>query len=75
MELNIQYTGSCVVHTFKLASEETIEEVVEMRDSVKKVRNLINYMKDSSLAMECFYDIMKASGTDPLAIMQGTDNR
>ena len=73
--MNIRYTGSCVDHTFELVSENSIEEGNDMRDSVKKVQHLINYMKDSSLANEGFYNIMNASGADPLAIMQGTDNR
>ena len=41
---------------------------------LKKVRTLINYMKDSSLASEAFYNIMKDLGEEPLALKQGTEN-
>ena len=46
-----------------------------MKDSVKKVRTLINYFKDSSLAREELKKIMENTGVTPLAIIQGTSNR
>ena len=44
------HTDSCVDHTLDLASEESIQHCYSMRESVKKVREFINYIKDSSIA-------------------------
>ena len=46
-----------------------------MKDSVQKVRGLINYIKDSSTAKDAFKKIMEIAGVEPLAIIQGTSNR
>ena len=46
-----------------------------MKDSVHKVRGLINYIKDSSTAKDAFKKIMENDGVEPLAIIQGTSNR
>ena len=62
-------------HTLELATEESIEQCSGMKDSVKKVRGLINYMKDSPTAKEEFNKIVANSGVEPLAIIQGTSNR
>ena len=43
--------------------------------SLKKLRKLVNYFKDSHLAREALEEIIRRSGQKPLAIMQGTDNR
>ena len=45
-----------------------------MKDSVQKVRGLINYIKDSSTAKDAFKKIMENAGVEPLAIIQGTSN-
>ena len=62
-------------HTFELGTEESIQQGPGMKDSVKKVRSLINHLKDSYPAKEAFYKIMKEAGVEPLAIIQGTSNR
>ena len=62
-------------HTLQLATEESIEQCSGMKDPVKKVRSLINFLKDSSLAKEEFNKIVANSGVEPLAIIQGTSNR
>lgn len=68
-------SGSCVDHTLELGTEESLQQCIGMKDPVKKVRSLINYMKDSSLAREEFNKIMEDAGVEPLAIIQGTSNR
>ena len=73
--MNINFENNCVDHTLELGSEETLEAILRMKDSIKKLRCLVNYMKDSSTAREKFHEIMLASGMDPLTIIQGTDNR
>ena len=37
--------------------------------------NLVNYLKDSSLAREAYQKILEEAGVDPLSILQGTENR
>ena len=76
-ELNMKIThrGKCVDHTLELVSEDSIKQVPEMNEAVKKVRKLVNFMKDSSLARVAFNDIMIAAGVTPIAIIQGTENR
>ena len=46
-----------------------------MKEAVKKVRGLVNFLKDSSSARVSFQNIMIASGLEPLAIIKGTTNR
>ena len=69
------HVRQCVDHTFELANEETLVQCPPTNSSVKKVRSLVNYFKDSTLATEAFYKIMIEAGVDPLAVVKGTDNR
>ena len=69
------HTGSCVDHTLELAAEESIKQCPSMKESITKVRNLINYVKDSSTAREELRKIMENTGFEALAIVQGTSNR
>ena len=73
--MNINFENNCVDHTLELGSEETLDAILRMKDPIKKLRCLVNYMKDSSTAREKFHEIMLESGLDPLTIIQGTDNR
>jgi hypothetical protein len=58
-----------------LASEETIQAFPEMKKSIKKLRGLINYFKDVSVAREAFKKVMIDAQVEPLTIIQGTSNR
>ena len=51
VDLPTFHTGSCVDHTLELASEESIQHCHSMRDSVKKVREFINYIKSNNLSL------------------------
>ena len=62
-------------HTIELTSEESSLAVPEMKNSLKKVRRLVDYMVDSASAREKLYDLMVEAGERPLAIIQGTSNR
>ena len=73
METN--HVGTCVDHTAHLAAEETLEQCPEVNSSIKKCHKFIMTMKDSNLMKEAFYNQMKESGDDHLAIIQGTSNR
>ena len=73
--LPTNHVGSCVDHTFELGCEESIQQSISMKQAVKKVRSLINYIKDCHPAKEAFYKIMEDAGVEPLAIIQGTSNR
>ena len=73
--LKVNHRGTCVDHTIELASEETLTQCPRMATAVKKVRSLINYMKDSYLARVAFNQIMLRAEVRPLALIQGTDNR
>ena len=75
IQLNIVHHASCTDHTIELASEDTLSERALMGISLKKLRKLVNYFKDSHLAREALEEIIRRSGQKPLAIMQGTDNR
>ena len=73
--MNINFENNCVDHGLELANEESLGGVLRMKESIKKLRSLVNHMKDSSTAREKFHQIMLDSGMVPLTIIQGTDNR
>ena len=73
--MKTNYTGSCVDHTLELASEDSIAQCGDMKCSLKKLRNLVNYFKDVATAREAFKNIMINARVEPMTILQGTSNR
>ena len=73
--MKTNYTGGCVDHTIELATEESITQCTEMKHSIKKLRFLVNHLKDVAVAREAFKKIMVDARVDPLSIIQGTSNR
>ena len=73
--MKINHRGKCVDHTFELASEESIKQIPEMKTALSKSHNLVNFLKDSSLAKTEFKNIMIRLGITPLSLIKGTDNR
>ena len=64
-----------ILTPIELAAEDTIELCQEMKCSMKKLRSLVNYIKDSATAREAFKKILVDACVDPLSIIQGTSNR
>ena len=73
--MKICHRNKCVDHTLELGSEDTVKQCVEMKTSLQKERDFVNYMKDSYLARAAFHKMMIDAGVEPLAIIQGTTNR
>lgn len=71
------HTASCVDHTAHLAVEEALEGrgVIDVKETMDRVRRLINKMKDSHKLKEEFVAVMIAANEKPLALIQGTSNR
>jgi hypothetical protein len=73
--LNTNLTGVCVDHTIHLGVEESLGRVPKMVGAINKVRKLVEYFVQSSLARQALRNIMQELGVAPLAVAQGTSNR
>lgn len=73
--LKTNHTGTCTDHSMHLVVEEASEKVLEFKASLFKVRKLVEYFKQSSLARQKLHKIQIDNGIAPLSVVQGTDNR
>ena len=67
-------SGSCVDHTFELATEETIDQCPRVKEAVGKLHTFVKHIKDSSTVKEIFHKILKDAHVDNMTIIQGTSN-
>jgi hypothetical protein len=73
--LNIVKAGTCVDHTIHLVVEDALDKTVEINRAVKTVRPLVEYLKDSNIALQAFLDISQQIGLGVISPIQGTSNR
>ena len=73
--LPIHFEGGCVDHLLELALSEALKNCFEMDQSVKAAHDIVNYMKESSLARLKLAEICENLGLKPLSIVKGTLNR
>ena len=65
----IKHTGTCINHVIDLSAEDALKRVGEVKESLQKVRAVVNYMKDSVLAREAFRNTMISLGEEPMTII------
>ena len=73
--LNTNLVGTCIDHTIHLVVEESLENVRDLADAIKKVRQFVEYLVQSSPARQALLELMAELGIPVLAPMQGTSNR
>ena len=73
--LLIHFEGGCVDHLIELALSEALRTSFEMDQSVKIAHDIVNYMKESSLARVKLAEISQNLGLKPLSVVKGTLNR
>ena len=84
VQLKIVYDGSCIDHTMHLVGQDALEakftgiglsQVPKLKEAVKKMKTLVNYLSDASNARRAFNDLMIENNIDPRRIVKGTSNR
>ena len=75
--LKTHHTATCVDHTAHLAVEDALDGrgVLDLKESLNKLRKLVGKMKESHKMHEEFQRVIQDAGDDPLAIIQGSQNR
>ena len=84
--MTIAYNGQCVDHIMDLVGNDTINEKVKLGngyilkfpilcDAMQKMKKLVNYLGESSLARQAFNTLMVEHDMDPLRTVKGTSNR
>ena len=73
--LLINYEAGCVDHLIELAVNETLRKCFDMEHSVNVARDIINYMKESSLSRVKLMEYAGNLGMKQLSIVKGTMNR
>ena len=73
--LETNHTGTCTDHSLHLVVEDASEKVLDIKNSLLKVRKMVEFFKQSSLSRQILLKIQNDSGISPLSVVQGTDNR
>ena len=85
--LEIHYEGTCVDHTLELCCNDALSikdpnDVTRKRylhptfvNAIKKMKNLVNYLGESSLARQFFKQKMTDNDMNPLRTVKSTSNR
>ena len=73
--LLIHYEAGCVDHLIELAVTDALKRCYDMEKSVKIAKDIINYMKESSLGRVKLMCHAENLGLKPLSIVKGTLNR
>ena len=85
--LEIHFDGTCVDHTLELCCNDALN-MKDPRDrtkktdmhptfvnAVKKMKTVVKYLSESSLARQYFKQVMTANDMNPLRTVKGTSNR
>ena len=75
--LTVVYETSCVDHTLHLVIEDALSNstLCGMKTAIGKVRSLVDYFKQNSLAIQAFLQIQADLEMDVITPTQGTSNR
>ena len=73
--LFVHFEAGCIDHLIDLAVSDTLKNSFEMEHSVNIARDIVNYMKESSLSRVKLMEIAENLGMKPLSIVKGTLNR
>ena len=73
--LPTKYTTDCVDHQIHLAVEESIKNILNMAEALKKGKALVNHFSRANLSRQMLKSIQEELGTQKLCPIVGTSNR
>ena len=73
--LPTKYTTDCVDHQIHLAVEESIRNIINMAEALKKGKALVNHFSRANLSRQMLTAIQEELGTQKLCPIVGTSNR